>query len=126
MKLKSTLLVSSAVALGLTCVPSTAVMAQSASTSTPENSPLGLNLKLNPQQRRAIEAIGEFALDQMDDLISNGLDPRKIDRVESQRRTDSIRQSFSSFKLDDQQKATLRTILQTARQQMKRQMETGK
>lgn len=124
MKLKSTLLFSSAIALGLTCVPSTAVMAQSASPS--ENSTLGLDFKLNPQQRRAIEAIGDFALDQMEDLIANGLDPKKIDRVESQRRTDNIRQTFSSFKLDDQQKAALRTILQTARQQMKRQMETGK
>ncbi|MBF2027378.1 MAG: hypothetical protein IGS48_11500 [Oscillatoriales cyanobacterium C42_A2020_001] len=124
MKLKSTLLFSGAIALGFTCAPSTAVMAQSASPA--ENSVAGFDFKLNPQQRRAIEAIGEFALDQMEDLIANGLDPKKIDRVESQRRTDTVRQTFSSFKLDDQQKATLRTILQTARQQMKRQMETGK
>ncbi|EKQ67794.1 hypothetical protein OsccyDRAFT_4084 [Leptolyngbyaceae cyanobacterium JSC-12] len=124
MKLKLTLLVSSAISLGLTCVPATAVMAQSASTL--ESSPLGLDLKLNPQQRKAIATIGDFALDQIDELISNGLDPRKIDRVESQRRTDGIRQMLSSFRLDDQQKAALRAILQTARQQIKRQMETGK
>jgi len=124
MKLKLTLLVSSAISLSLTCVPATAVMAQSASTL--ESSRLGLDLKLNPQQRKAIATIGDFALDQIDELISNGLDPRKIDRMESQRRTDGIRQMLSSFRLDDQQKAALRAILQTARQQIKRQMETGK
>lgn len=94
--------------------------------SPTEKSDLGFDLKLNPQQRKAFELMGDFALDQMEAMITNGLDPKKLDRVEVQRKSETLQQTFSNLRLDDQQKAALRTILRTARDQMKRQMETGK
>lgn len=120
MNLKS-LFVPGAIILGLTLFSATPAHAQSRST-TAEPTDSGLDLKLNPQQRRAIELIGDFALDQMESILANGLNPKKLDRVEVERQTESLRQTISSLRLDDQQKAVLRTILQTAREQMKQQM----
>ncbi|MDX2241960.1 MAG: hypothetical protein NW224_14845 [Leptolyngbyaceae cyanobacterium bins.302] len=117
----NSLFVPGAIVLGLTLFSVSPAHAQSRST-TAESPDLGLDLKLNPQQRRAIELIGDFALDQMESILANGLNPKKLDRVEAERQTESLRQTISSLRLDDQQKAVLRTILQTAREQMKQQM----
>lgn len=119
---KLSLFVSGAIAFGLTIFPVSPSLAQSSPTA--ETNDFGLDLKLNPQQRRAIEAIGVFALDQMENLLSNGLNPQKLDRQEVERQSETLRQSLSSLRLDDQQKAVLRTILRSAREQMRRQMQT--
>lgn len=122
MNLKSTLLLSSAIALSLISSPLMSMSAESAETPT-KKSELGFDLKLNAQQRKAIEAIGGFAIDQMEDLIMNGLDPKKINSAQAARKSQDLRQVFANFRLDNQQKEALRTILQTARQQMKRQIQ---
>lgn len=122
MNLKSTLLLSSAIALSLVASPLELMSAQ-ATEAPAKKFDLGVDLKLNAQQRKAIEAIGEFAIDQMDDLIVNGLDSKRINSAEAERRSQNLRQVFSTFRLDNQQKEALRTILQTARQQMKRQIQ---
>lgn len=121
--MKSSLFVSSAIALGLSILPVSPSLAQSPTSAT-EPSQFGLDLKLNPQQRRAIEALGGFALDQMESILSNGFNPQKMNRVEVERQSESLRQSLSSLRLDDQQKAVLRTILRSAREQMRRQLQT--
>jgi hypothetical protein len=121
--MKLSLFASSAIALGLSILPVSPSLAQSP-TPTTENSQLGLDLKLNPQQRRAIEMVGGFALDQMENILSNGFNPQKLNRVEVERQSESLRQSLSSLRLDDQQKAVLRTILRSAREQMRRQLQT--
>lgn len=121
MKFNLSLLVFSAIAVGFMGFSAPAVKAQSSPAATPSNS--GLNLKLSPQQLRAIEAIGTFALDQMETMITNGMNPKKTDRVAIERQSEVLRQNLSSLRLDDQQKAALRTILQSAREQMKRQLE---
>lgn len=123
MKFKLSLFISSAIAFGLTILPAAPSLAQSPST-TAENSEFGLDLKLSPQQRRAIEVIGEFALDQMESLLVNGMNPKKLDRVEVERQSETIRQTLSTLRLDDQQKAVLRTILRSARDQMRRQVQS--
>lgn len=124
MNFKLSLFVSSAIVLGLTLVPMTPASAQSASTPNGESTELGLDLKLSPQQRRAIAVLGDFALDQMEEMLTNGLNPKKIDRAETERKTENLRQTFSSLRLDDQQKAVFRTILRTAREQIRRQVNT--
>lgn len=120
--LKASVLISSAIALGLAVLPASRVQAQDPTTPS-EPSALGLDLKLNQQQRQAIGAIGEFALDQMEAMLANGLDPKKLDRAETQRKTENIQKIFSTLRLDSQQKAALQTILRTAREQIKRQVE---
>jgi len=123
MNLKSSLFVSSTLALGLTLFPASPSFAQSTSPAA-ETSEFGLDFKLSPQQRRAIEAIGGFALDQMESILVNGFNPKKLNQLEVERQSESLRQSLSSLRLDDQQKAVLRTILRSARDQMRRQMQT--
>lgn len=123
MNLKLSLFVSSTVALGLAIAPAAPGLAQS-SAATPETSDFGLDLKLNPQQRRAFEALGEFAFDQIEGILANGLNPKRLNRVEIERQTDDLRQTLSTLRLDDQQKAVLRTILRSARDQMRRQVQT--
>lgn len=120
--MKPSLFVSSAIALGLSLLPAAPSLAQSPSPAT-ETTQLGLDLKLNPQQRRAIEAIGGFALDQMENILINGLNSQTLNRAEVEQRSASLRQSLSSLRLDDQQKAVLTTLLRSAREQMKRQIE---
>jgi len=117
-----------AIALGLVMLPAHPTRAQepSAPATSSELTELGERFKLNSQQRQAIGAIGELALDQMEMMLSNGLDPQKLDRVETQRKTDNIRQIFSTLKLDEQQKAALKTILRSARDQIRRQMESDR
>jgi len=121
MKFNLSLLLSSVITVGL-LVPANAVKAQT-SAPTAASTERGLDFKLNPQQRKAIEAIGVFALDQMENMIANGMNPKKVDRVAIERQSETLRQNFSSLRLDGQQKAALRTILQSAREQMKRQLE---
>ncbi|MDX2232328.1 MAG: hypothetical protein NW220_22025 [Leptolyngbyaceae cyanobacterium bins.349] len=120
---KLSLVVPSAIAISFTVFTTAPVQAQAAPAGA-ETAELGLDFKLSPQQRRAIAVLGDFAIDQMENLLSNGLNPERLDRVEAERQAQNLRQTFSSLRLDDQQKAVLRTILQTARQQMKRQMGT--
>ncbi|NJP09996.1 MAG: hypothetical protein HC866_11375 [Leptolyngbyaceae cyanobacterium RU_5_1] len=123
MTLKSTLLLSGAIALGIASLPTTPVAAQ---TIAGESSKLGSDLKLNSQQQKAVEAIAGFAFDQFETMIDSGFDPKKLDRAQTNQRADTLRQLFTSFRLDNQQKGALRTILQTAREQMKRQLEIKK
>jgi hypothetical protein len=87
---------------------------------------LGPNLKLNSQQRKAIQAIGEFALDQMETVLKNGFEPGQLNRVDTAKKAEDIRAIFSSLRLDSQQKEAFRTLLKTARDQMRRQLELGK
>ncbi len=108
---------------------SVSAIAQPIPVPTPESSQpstireLGNTIRLNTQQQKALSTISEFAFDQLESIISSGLDPTKLKRPDAAR-TDTLRQQFSTFlKLDNQQKAGLRTVLQTARDQMKRQME---
>lgn len=122
MNLKSTLLLSSAIALSLIGSPLKPMSVQAAEAPT-KKTDLGIDFKLNAQQRKAIEVIGDFAIDQMEELVVNGLDPKKINSAETERRSQNLRQVFSNFRLDNQQKEALRTILQTARQQMRRQIQ---
>lgn len=132
MKLKSSIVISgsaSAIAVGLCCLSSVSAIAQPIPVPTAESSQpsaireLGNTIRLNTQQQKALSTISEFAFDQLESIISSGLDPTKLKRPDAAR-TDTLRQQFSTFlKLDNQQKAGLRTVLQTARDQMKRQME---
>jgi hypothetical protein len=134
MKLKSSVLLSgsaSAIAVGLCCLSSVSAIAQPvsipvpapASTTSTDINELGNTIRLNTQQQKALSTISEFAFDQLESIISSGLDPTKLKRPDVAR-TEILRQQFSTFlRLDNQQKAGLRTILQTARDQMKRQME---
>ncbi len=124
---KSVLLSVSAIALSLACL-SSRVVAQPIAVpaperTVPESSTLGSNLKLNAQQRKAIATISEFAFEQMEAIIASGFDPNKLNRTETQQKAANIQQIFSSFRLDGQQKEALRAILQSARTQMKRQIE---
>lgn len=119
---KFSLFVFGAIAVGLTILPVAPAHAQTPAKAGEAEA--GLDLKLSPQQRRAIETLSDFAFDQMETLLANGLNPRKIDRVAAQRQTENLRQTMSSLRLDDQQKAVLRTVLQNAREQMRRQMNT--
>lgn len=112
----------SAIALGLALIAVNPAQAQEPTTPS-EFTELGQRFKLNSQQRQAIGAIGELALDQMETMLSGGFDPQKLNTLETQRKTENIRQVFSTLKLDDQQKAALKTILQSAREQLRRQME---
>ncbi|MEX0268572.1 hypothetical protein AB3R30_05485 [Leptolyngbyaceae cyanobacterium UHCC 1019] len=131
MKLKSSVVISgsaSAIAVGLCCLSSVSAIAQPISVPTPESSKsseisVGNTIRLNTQQQKALSTISEFAFDQLESIISSGLDPTKLKRPDAAR-AETLRQQFSTFlRLDNQQKAGLRTILQTARDQMKRQME---
>ncbi len=140
MKLKQSVILSgsaSAIAVGLCCLSSFNAIAQPIPVPTPESSkPSGIGTKidtgigrpanlirLNTQQQKALSSISEFAFDQLESIISSGLDPTQLKRPDAAR-TDALRQQFSTFlRLDNQQKAGLRTLLQTARDQMKRQME---
>ncbi|MGQ9872093.1 hypothetical protein [Leptodesmis sp.] len=124
---KSVLLSVSAIALSLVCL-SSKVVAQPIAVpapekTVPESSTLGSNLKLNAQQWKAIATISEFAFEQMEAIIASGFDPNKLNRTETQQKAANIQQIFSSFCLDGQQKEALRAILQSARTQMKRQIE---
>jgi hypothetical protein len=124
---KSALLSVSAIALSFVCL-SSKVVAQPISVpsperTAPESSTLGSNLKLNAQQRKAISTISEFAFEQMEAILATGFDPNKLNRAETQQKAANIQQIFSSFRLDAQQKEALRAILQSARAQMKRQIE---
>ena len=132
MKLKASVVISSsacAIAVGFWCLSSVSAIAQPISVPTPESSKsseisnLGNTLRLNTQQQKALSTISDFAFDQLESIISSGLDPTKLKRPDAAR-AETLRQQFSTFlRLDNQQKAGLRTILQTARDQMKRQME---
>ncbi len=132
MKLKSSVVISgsaSAIAIGLCCLSSFSAIAQSIPVPAPESSKpseigrLENPIRLNTQQQKALSTISEFAFDQLESILASGLDPSKLKRPDAAR-TETLRQQFSTFlKLDNQQKAGLRTILQTARDQMKRQME---
>ncbi len=138
MSLKSVFLMSGAIAICTICSSSLPAAAQSTPIPVPppetsgpasrsSNSPnnLGLDFKLNSQQRRAIQTIGEFAIDQLEAVITSGFDPKKINRADTTKQADTMRQTFSSLmQLDNQQKGALRTILQSAREQMRRQMES--
>lgn len=126
MKLKTQILFSGAIALLLSCGISKPADAQQTPVNPSNRSDLGVDLKLNAQQRKVIEAIGGFALEQMEEMISNGFDPQKLNRADTAQKSATIRQLFSSFRLDDQQKAALTTILRGAREQIKRQMETDR
>lgn len=127
---KSVLLSVSAIALSFVCL-SSKVVAQPISVptperTTPESSMLGADLKdlkLNAQQRKAIATISEFAFEQMEAILASGFDPNKLNRAETQQKAANIQQIFSSFRLDAQQKEALKAILQSARAQMKRQIE---
>ncbi|MBM0743304.1 hypothetical protein JOY44_17070 [Phormidium sp. CLA17] len=134
MKLKPSVIISgfaSAIAVGLSCLSSFSAMAQTVSIPVPAPAPtqsseigeLEKTIRLNTQQQKALSTISEFAFDQLESVISSGFDPGKLKRPDAVR-TENLRQQFSTFwRLDNQQKAGLRTILQTARDQMKRQME---
>ncbi len=132
MKLKSSVVISgaaSAIAVVFCGLSSLSAIAQPIPVPAPDSSQpsaisdLGNTIRLNTQQQKALSTISEFAFDQLESIISSGLDPTKLKRPDATR-TDTLRQQFSTFlKLDNQQKAGLRTILQTARDQMKRQME---
>lgn len=84
---------------------------------------MGADLKLNAQQRKAISTISEFAFEQMEVILGSGFDPNKLNRAETQQKAANLQQVFSSFRLDNQQKEALKAILQSARVQMKRQIE---
>lgn len=84
---------------------------------------MGADLKLNAQQRKAIATISEFAFGQMETILSSGFDSNKLNRAATQQKAANLQQVFSSFRLDNQQKEALRAILQSARVQMKRQIE---
>lgn len=126
MKLSTSLFFSSAIAVGMSLSAITPSDAQTAPQSTPANSPdFGfVDFKLTPQQQRAIATISDFALDQMETMVTNGLNPKKLDRVEVQQQAASVRQVLSELQLSDQQKNALRSVLQTAREQIRRQMGT--
>ncbi len=125
---KSVLLSVGAIALSFVCLSSKIAIAQPIPVSPPEKttsglSTLGPDLKLNAQQRKAIAAIGGFAFEQIEAILASGFDPNKLNRAETQKKAVTLHQVFSSFRLDDQQKEALRAILQSARVQMKRQIE---
>lgn len=132
MKLKPSVVLfgsASAIAVGFCCLSSVSAIAQPISVPTPESSKpseisdLGNTIRLNTQQQKALSTISDFAFDQLESIISSGLDPTKLKRPDAAR-AETLRQEFSTFlRLDNQQKAGLRTILQTARDQMKRQVE---
>jgi hypothetical protein len=120
----------SAIAVGFWCLSAVTAIAQPVSIPVPapestkssEMGELG-RIRLNAQQQKALSTISDFAFDQLDAVIASGFDPSKLKRPDAAR-TESLRQQFASFlRLDNQQKAGLRTILKTARDQMKRQME---
>jgi hypothetical protein len=124
---KLTFLLSSAIALGCACLADVPAIAQSTSAPATENitsdvNP-NINLKINSQQKKAIEALGDFVFDQMDTIISTGFDPSKLNQREMETQaTDLSRLFSSSFRLDEQQKGAFRSLLRTARDQMKRQI----
>lgn len=125
---KSVLVSASAIALSFVCLSSKVVGAQSIPVPAPEkstlgSSTLGADLKLNAQQRKAIATMSEFAFEQIESILANGFDPNKLNRAETQQKAANLQQVFSSFRLDKQQKEALRAILQSARVQMKRQIE---
>jgi len=125
---KSVLLSISAIAFSAVCLSAKLASAQpipvpSPERTSPETSALGSSLKLNAQQRRAIATISEFAFEQMEAIFASGFDPNKINRAETQQKAANVQQVFSSFRLDAQQKEALKAILQSARTQMKRQIE---
>lgn len=131
MKLKPSVAISgsaSAIAVVICGLSSFSAIAQPIPVPTPESSKpfevgVGNTIRLNTQQQKAISTISEFAFDQLESILASGLDPAKLKRPDAAR-TETLRQQFSTFwRLDNQQKAGLRTILQTARDQMKRQME---
>jgi hypothetical protein len=124
---KSVLLSASAIALSFACLSSKVATAQPIPVPQPERATpeptLGTTLQLNAQQRRAIATISEFAFEQMESILASGFDPNKINRAETQQKATNVQQIFSSFRLDNQQKEALRTLLQSARTQMRRQIE---
>jgi len=131
MKLKSSVVISgsaSAIAVVICGLSSFSAIAQPISVPAPDSAkPAEVSVKnpirLNTQQQKALSTISEFAFEQLESILASGLDPSKLKRPDATR-TESLRQQFSTFlRLDNQQKAGLRTILQTARDQMKRQME---
>jgi hypothetical protein len=125
MNLKLALLLSRAIALGLAVAPVSAV-AQSEPSFTPENLNSQVNFKLNDRQKGAIQQISEFAFDQIDSILSSGLESGKVNPPESSPQTEQMFRDFAaSMRPDKEQVAELRSILETARQQMKRQLETG-
>ncbi|HEY9617574.1 MAG TPA: hypothetical protein V6C64_12065 [Microcoleaceae cyanobacterium] len=119
---------------GITVAPS---IAQDISVPVPETAPssapirlnsdslnLGTDLKLNAQQRDAIEKLSELAIDQIEALVDSGFDPKKIDRSNLTRKADDIQKLFTSLMPDADQKAGLQKLLKGALQQMRQQLQT--
>jgi hypothetical protein len=125
MNLKPALLLSRAIALSIAAAPVSAV-AQSEPSLAPENPNVPVNLKLNDRQKGAIQQISEFAFDQIETILSSGLESGKVNPPEPSPQTEQMFREFAaSMRPDKEQVAELRSILETARQQMKRQLETG-
>lgn len=130
MNLKSALLLAGMLSFGLSCVPVKPVAAEAVPVPIPDptNAEIaspGIELQLNSKQREAIEQISDFAFDQLEAIVTSGLDPEKIDRAKLNQRVDNLRQILPSIRPDEQQLGQLRTILDSARQQLQKQLETG-
>lgn len=130
MNLKATLLLPGMLTFGLFWSPVSPAAAQSVQVPVPETPPAenpspAIDLKLNAKQREAIGQISEFAFDQLEAIITSGLDPEKVDRTKLNQRIDNLRQILPSIRPDEQQLGQLRTILETARQQLQKQLETN-
>lgn len=127
MNLKSVLLLPGTIALGIACVSISPAMADSITVPVPENDPptVPIDLKLNDQQQAAIDEIADFALDQIEAIVTSGLDPQKIDREQIDRRANKLREVLPALRPDEQQLGQLRTLIRNARQTLERQIKTA-
>jgi hypothetical protein len=126
MNLKSVLLLPGTIALGIACVSISPAAAESITIPAPEtdlpNPPI--DLKLNDKQQAAIGEIADFAFDQIEAIVMSGLDPKKIDREQVDRRVHNLRELVPALRPDEQQLGQLRTLIRSARQILERQIKT--
>lgn len=126
MNIPSVLLLPGAIALSLMVVPGVPALASPVAPVAPTIAPPpGADIKLNDTQKAVIQKVGTFAFDQIEAVLSQGLNPDRKAPLDTAKKAQELGETMKSLRLDEQQKSGIRDIVRYARQQMEKQMETA-